>query len=69
MVQDFCCIQQLMAKDAVMAKDLFHGVVKDALLAEGWRITHDPFPVDYGDVQMQIYSRRSNRISTLFGDL
>ncbi|MCU0546866.1 MAG: fatty-acid oxidation protein subunit alpha [Oscillatoriaceae cyanobacterium Prado104] len=37
-----------------MAKDLFHNVVKDALLAEGWQITHDPFPVDYGDVQMQI---------------
>ncbi|MBD2328231.1 XisH family protein [Alkalinema sp. FACHB-956] len=37
-----------------MAKDLFHHVVKDALIAEGWQITHDPFPVDYGDVQMQI---------------
>jgi hypothetical protein len=43
-----------MAKGSVMAKDLFHNVVKDALLAEGWQITHDPFPVDYGDVQMQI---------------
>ncbi len=37
-----------------MAKDLFHTVVKDALVKEGWQITHDPFPVDYGDVQMQI---------------
>lgn len=37
-----------------MAKDLFHNVVKEALLAEGWQITHDPFPIDYGDVQMQI---------------
>ncbi|MBE9127482.1 MULTISPECIES: XisH family protein [unclassified Coleofasciculus] len=37
-----------------MAKDLFHDVVKEALLAEGWQITHDPFPIDYGDVQMQI---------------
>jgi XisH protein len=37
-----------------MAKDLFHDVVKEALLVEGWQITHDPFPVDYGDVQMQI---------------
>lgn len=37
-----------------MAKDLFHNVVKDALIAAGWQITHDPFPVDYGDVQMQI---------------
>ena len=37
-----------------MAKDLFHDVVKEALLIEGWQITHDPFPVAYGDVQMQI---------------
>ncbi|MCY7369188.1 MAG: fatty-acid oxidation protein subunit alpha [Chamaesiphon sp.] len=37
-----------------MAKDLFHQVVKDALVKDGWNITHDQFPVDYGDVQMQI---------------
>ncbi len=37
-----------------MAKDLFHQVVKDALIKDGWNITHDPLPVDYGDVQMQI---------------
>ena len=37
-----------------MARDLFHAVVKEALIKEGWQITHDPFPVDYGDVQMQI---------------
>jgi hypothetical protein len=37
-----------------VAKDLFHQVVKDALTKDGWNITHDPFPVDYGDVQMQI---------------
>ena len=37
-----------------MAKDLFHYIVKEALITEGWQITHDPFPVAYGDVQMQI---------------
>jgi len=37
-----------------MAKDFFHQVVKEALSIDGWQITHDPFPVDYGDVQMQI---------------
>ncbi|WP_316434225.1 element excision factor XisH family protein [Leptolyngbya sp. NK1-12] len=37
-----------------MARDLFHDIVKEALIAEGWQITHDPFPIDYGDVQMQI---------------
>ncbi len=37
-----------------MAKDLFHYIVKEALIKEGWNITHDPFPVAIGDVQMQI---------------
>jgi XisH protein len=37
-----------------VAKDLFHQVVKDALVKDGWNITHDPFPVDYWDVQIQI---------------
>lgn len=37
-----------------MARDLFHNIVKDALIAEGWNVTHDPLPLDYGDVQMQI---------------
>ncbi len=37
-----------------MARDLFHNIVKQSLQAEGWNITHDPFSVDYGDVQMQI---------------
>lgn len=37
-----------------MARDLFHQVVKEALIKDSWNITHDPFPVDYGDVQMQI---------------
>lgn len=37
-----------------MAKDLFHNIVKEALITDGWTVTHDPFPVTYGDVQMQI---------------
>ncbi|MBP0015712.1 MAG: XisH family protein [Roseofilum sp. SBFL] len=37
-----------------MARDVFHSVVKDALVAQGWLITHDPFPLDYGEVKMQI---------------
>ena len=37
-----------------MAKDSFHYIVKEALITEGWQITHDPFPVAYGDVQIQI---------------
>jgi hypothetical protein len=37
-----------------MARDLFHNIVKESLQTEGWKITHDPFPIDYGEVQMQI---------------
>lgn len=29
-----------------MARDLFNNTVKDALIQEGWQITHDPFPVN-----------------------
>lgn len=37
-----------------MARDAFHDVVKQALVIDGWDITHDPFPLGYGDVQMQV---------------
>ncbi|KYC40293.1 fatty-acid oxidation protein subunit alpha [Scytonema hofmannii PCC 7110] len=36
------------------AKDRFHNLVKSALIRDGWTITHELFPIDYGDVQMQI---------------
>ena len=26
-----------------MAKDIYHNLVKEALIAEGWTITHDPY--------------------------
>jgi hypothetical protein len=28
-----------------MAKDIFHDLVKHALILEGWTITHDPYPL------------------------
>lgn len=37
-----------------MAKDKFHGVVKTALVKEGWTITYDPLTVKVGDVEMDI---------------
>jgi XisH protein len=51
---DISSIMTMEIKLHRMARDLFHAIVKDALIKEGWQITHDPFPVDYGDVQMQI---------------
>ncbi|NEP84038.1 MAG: hypothetical protein F6K39_41510 [Okeania sp. SIO3B3] len=30
------------------ARDFFHTIVKNALIKEGWQITHDPFSVSFG---------------------
>jgi hypothetical protein len=37
-----------------MAKDLYHDVVKKALINEGWTVTHDPYPLKIGSVRMFI---------------
>lgn len=37
-----------------MAKDLFHDCVKAALIDEGWYITHDPYELRLGGVEMYI---------------
>jgi len=31
-----------------MAKDIIHDQVKNALIKDGWTITHDPFTIAYG---------------------
>ena len=41
-----------------MARDLFHYIVKEALVKDGWTITHDPFP---------IHSRKEGGLSTDIG--
>lgn len=33
-------------------RDLFHDVVKEALIKEGWTITHDPLFISFGGVPM-----------------
>lgn len=30
------------------ARDVYHNVVKPALIADGWRVTHDPYRIEYG---------------------
>jgi hypothetical protein len=30
------------------AKDSFHDIVKNALIKDGWKITHDPFTLTFG---------------------
>jgi hypothetical protein len=37
-----------------MAKDLYHEQVKAALQKEGWQITHDPYEIRVGGVEMYI---------------
>lgn len=34
------------------AKDIIHEAVKNALIKDGWIITHDPFTVQYEDAQV-----------------
>jgi hypothetical protein len=41
-----------------MARDLFHNIVKEALIKEGWTITHDPYP---------LHTRREGGLSTDIG--
>ena len=41
-----------------MARDLFHYIVKEALIKEGWTITHDPYP---------LHSRKEGGLSTDIG--
>ena len=37
-----------------MAKDLFHGHVKEALIKDGWEITHDPYMLKYLEKKMNV---------------
>ncbi len=36
------------------ARDIFHNAVKQALIKENWRITHDPYHLDLGGVEMYV---------------
>jgi hypothetical protein len=37
-----------------MAKDLYHDLVKRALKKDGWEITHDPYELRVGGVEMYV---------------
>lgn len=37
-----------------MAKDIYHNQVKSALIKDGWEITHDPYEIRLGGVEMYI---------------
>src|ERR1051326_370290 len=35
-------------------RDTFHGVVKEALTRDGWLITHDPYPLWFGEEDLYV---------------
>jgi XisH protein len=37
-----------------MSKDLYHNQVKTALQKDGWKITHDPYEIRVGGVEMYV---------------
>ena len=37
-----------------MARDIYHNTVRDALIADGWTITNDPFPIVFGGHNMYV---------------
>ncbi len=37
-----------------MVKDIYHNQVKNALVKDGWHITHDPLFVQFGDVDVYV---------------
>lgn len=36
------------------ARDLYHNVVRNALIKDGWTITHDPYVVPFGSTAVRI---------------
>jgi XisH protein len=37
-----------------MAKDFYHNIVKNALIKDGWRITHDPYRIKIEEIGYEI---------------
>lgn len=37
-----------------MAKDFYHNIVKNALIKDGWRITHDPYRIKVEEIGYEI---------------
>ena len=48
-----------------MARDIYHSTVREALIADGWTVTHDPLPlyVDMGAERMMAAERGNHRIA------
>ena len=44
-----------------MASDLIHNLVKQALINDGWQITHDPYPIKLG-MKIVVVNTQKNEI-------
>lgn len=47
-----------------MARDVFHQQMKNALIKDGWKITHDPFTIRISEaIKLQIDLAAENAIA------
>lgn len=44
-----------MGRQSVPSRDLFHDAVKNALVKDGWKITHDPLPLAWGTRDLYVH--------------
>ena len=51
------------------AKDIYHDNIKNALIKDGWKITHDPYVVRYGRKDLFIDLGAKKLIAATQGDL
>ena len=47
-----------------MAKDKFHDLVRDALIKDGWEITHDPLAVEFNSLRQVFIDLGAEKIIT-----
>ena len=51
-----------------MAKDIIHDAVKNALIKDGWTITHDPYPLEYKGIALSVDLAAERAIAAERGD-
>ena len=47
-----------------MAKDKFHDLVRDALIKDGWEITHDPLAVEFNSLRQVFIDLGAEKVLT-----
>lgn len=47
-------MQPMLESEAMPRKDLFHDAVKNALIRDGWVITHDPYLLRFGNRKLYV---------------